>query len=140
MGFIPIFFISMETKKTIILYDNWCGLCTNFARVCQQLDWFNALSFRELRNSAEQEKFPLLNVKLATEQIASVKNGIWKYGFDSLLRIFLKIPLFWIFIPLIFLLKITGLGQFLYYQLAVSRKIIPLHCHLKDCSAEKKSH
>lgn len=128
----------MKTKKTIILYDNWCSNCRKFAQICQKLDWFKCLSFRELRNDFTQKTFTSLNTELATKQMASLEKGVWQYGFASIYRIFLKIPAFWIFVPLFFVLKFTGLGQFLYQQLAIHRKIIPLHCNQKECFFEKK--
>lgn len=60
--------------------------------------------------------------------MASYKNGRWEYGFESIYRILKELPLFWFFIPLFYLLKITKIGDFLYDEFAIKRKIIPIHC------------
>ncbi|MDR2204883.1 MAG: hypothetical protein LBE36_01820, partial [Flavobacteriaceae bacterium] len=78
-------------------------------------------------NSAEG-----IDKSLAEKQMASF-NGKWHYGFVSIYLIFLRLPLFWIFIPILFLLKISKLGQLLYSELALKRKIIPIHCSAESC-------
>lgn len=116
-----------------VYYDNWCKNCTRFMNFAHKMDWLELVSSRELRNEDHTKNVEGLDLVLAEEQLASVSVGKWKYGYDSLYRIFLRIPLFWLFIPFFWLLKITRLGQFLYMQLAVNRQIIPLHCKDYDC-------
>lgn len=102
-------------------------------KLVHKLDWLNLVSSKELRNENHTQNEKELDLALAEEQLASVSSGKWKYGYDSLYRIFLRIPLFWLFVPVFWLLKITKLGQLLYMQLAVNRNIIPLHCDKDDC-------
>ena len=47
-----------------------------------------------------------------------------------------RIPILWIFTPLFFILLISGLGQYIYQQFAVNRKIIPIHCE-DSCKIDK---
>lgn len=58
------------------------------------------------------------------------------YGFISIYKILLRLPVYWIFFfytyPFLFLIKILGLGDILYNQVAIHRKIIPLHCE-EEC-------
>jgi hypothetical protein len=75
-------------------------------------------------------------VELATKQMASYTTS-WYYGFISIYLIMIRIPLFLPFIPLLYFLKITKLGQLFYMQLAVNRNIIPLHCSIDGCVIEK---
>ena len=116
-----------------VYYDNWCKNCIRFMNLIRQLDWFNLISCRELRNEEHTNNAAGLNPGLAEEQLASVHKGIWKYGYDSLYRTILRLPLFWLFVPAFWVLKITRLGSCLYKQLAVNRHIVPLHCRQKDC-------
>ena len=84
------------------------------------------ISFFKLRkDSIDIENF---DNNLALKKMASYKNGIWMYGFESIYRILKEIPLFWFFIPLFYFLKITRIGDFLYDEFAIKRKIIPIHC------------
>ena len=110
-----------------IYYDNYCPNCIRLANLIQKLDWLSLIQTKQLRNSNYIKKAVGINQNLAEQQMASF-DGNWSYGYAALFKTFLKIPVFWIFIPLFGLLKITNLGQYLYIQLAINRKIIPLHC------------
>ncbi|WP_094138981.1 DCC1-like thiol-disulfide oxidoreductase family protein [Flavobacterium psychrophilum] len=119
-------------KKLIIFYDNWCPNCTKFANHIQKIDWLNLIDFKELRNENQTNQFIEINIELAKQQMASYTNK-WNYGYISLYLIFLRIPLFWVSIPFFWLLKVTKFGQYLYKELALKRKIIPLHCDSETC-------
>jgi predicted DCC family thiol-disulfide oxidoreductase YuxK len=116
----------------IIIYDNYCPKCTSFAKTVKKIDWLNLIIAKELRNEIDINSLRNLNKNLAEKQMASF-NKKWHYGFNSLFEIFLRIPLFWLFLPLMYILKISKLGQFFYKELALKRKIIPLHCNSETC-------
>jgi len=116
----------------IIFYDNWCPKCTRFVKLVKKLDWLSLIQEKPLRNFLSSPYFPKLDRKLALRQMASY-NGSWHYGFNSVYLILISLPVCWLFIPLLYLLKVSGLGQFVYIQLAVKRKIIPFHCDDKSC-------
>ena len=61
-------------------------------KLIHRLDWFNRISGKELRNENHTKNADGLDLVLAEEQLASVSKGKWKYGYDSLYRIFLRIP------------------------------------------------
>ncbi|SNA87643.1 conserved hypothetical protein [Flavobacterium psychrophilum] len=124
--------IDYNMKKLIIFYDNWCPNCTKFANHIQKIDWLNLIDFKELRNENQTNQFIEINIELAKQQMASYTNK-WNYGYISLYLIFLRIPLFWVSIPFFWLLKVTKFGQYLYKELALKRKIIPLHCDSETC-------
>ena len=116
----------------IIIYDNYCPNCTQFVKIIEKLDWLNFIENKKLRVSDDLKKLSNLNYNLALKQMASF-NGRWAYGYITLFRIFLRIPAFWLFMPFFWFLKISGIGQYLYMQLAVNRQIIPLHCTEESC-------
>ena len=118
--------------KLTIFYDNWCPNCSKFTNLIQKLDWLHLINFKELRNENHTNQFIEINIELAKQQMASYTNK-WNYGYISLYLIFKRIPLFWITIPFFWLLKITNFGQYLYKELALKRKIIPLHCDSETC-------
>ncbi|WP_223599882.1 DCC1-like thiol-disulfide oxidoreductase family protein [Chryseobacterium sp. GVT01B] len=115
-----------------IYYDNYCPNCTLFVRNIKRLDWMNMMEIKELRNPNHISEAVGINKTLAEQQMASY-NKKWRYGFVTIYMILLRLPLFWIFFPILFLFKITGLGQLIYKELAVKRKIIPIHCDEKSC-------
>tara|TARA_B100000768_G_scaffold71094_1_gene68157 strand:- start:210 stop:422 length:213 start_codon:yes stop_codon:yes gene_type:complete len=58
--------------------------------------------------------------------------GKSSFGFDSILRIAIRIPVLWLVVPILLLLKLTKIGNYVYKELAVKRTIIPIHCN-EDC-------
>jgi predicted DCC family thiol-disulfide oxidoreductase YuxK len=119
-------------KKLIIFYDNWCPYCTKFANQIQKWDIVNLIQIRQLRNQHHTGVFPDIDLALAQKQMASF-DGQWNYGYNSIYLILMRLPFFiWLF-PVLYFLKITTIGQFLYIQLALKRKIIPIHCNEDSC-------
>jgi len=119
-------------QRLIILYDNYCPMCTKFVRLVSKLDWLDLIELEQLRNLDDLNKPIDVDLNLALKQMASY-NGKWNYGYISIYCIFSRLPLFWILFPIFFLLKISGIGQFIYKELAVKRKIIPIHCDENSC-------
>jgi len=119
-----------------IYYDNYCPNCSRFANLIQKLDWFKLVETKQLRNPQHINTAKGINNTLAEQQMASF-DGKWNYGYKTLFKIFLRIPLFWLFIPLLWLLDISKFGQYLYLQLAVNRQIIPLHCTEESCEIKQ---
>jgi predicted DCC family thiol-disulfide oxidoreductase YuxK len=122
----------MKNNILIIFYDNYCPICTKFAKLVQKLDWLKQMKIKELRNEIHTKPFPTIDLQLAKQQMASFGTK-WHYGYNSLFFIFVRLPLFWLLIPILYLLKITKLGQLMYRELALKRKIIPIHCNAEIC-------
>ena len=119
-------------KKLTIFYDNWCPNCTRFNKIVEKLDWFNLIDSKQLRNIQNTQQFKDLKLGLAHQQMASYTIK-WNYGFVSIFLILSRLPIFWIFFPFLYIFKITGFGQLIYKELAIKRKIIPLHCDENSC-------
>lgn len=123
---------AISKHSLTIFYDNYCPNCTYFANLIQKLDWLRLVETKQLRNPNHIKQAVGISQIFAAKQMASY-DGKWSYGYKTLFKIFLRIPLFWIFLPLFWLLKISNLGQCLYIQLAVNRQIIPIHCTEESC-------
>jgi predicted DCC family thiol-disulfide oxidoreductase YuxK len=119
-------------KTLTIFYDNYCINCSRFAKLVEKLDWLKLIEIKQLRNDLNTNSFPKIDIELAKQQMASFGTK-WHYGYNSLYFIFARLPLFWLFIPILYILKITTLGQIMYSELALKRKIIPIHCDDTNC-------
>jgi predicted DCC family thiol-disulfide oxidoreductase YuxK len=120
-------------EKLIIFYDDWCPYCSKFANQIQKWDVLKRIQIRQLRNRNHTGVFQNINLVLAKQQMASYKGGKWYYGYNTIYSILIRLPFFiWMF-PVLYLFKITTIGQFLYTQLALKRKIIPIHCNENSC-------
>jgi predicted DCC family thiol-disulfide oxidoreductase YuxK len=119
-----------------IYYDNWCPNCQNFIKIVRKLDWLHLILEKELRSNLSSEIEAGLDIALAEKGMASDFNKKWVYGYNSLFLLILRLPIFWISIPLFWVLKISNLGEILYEKLAVNRGIISLHCDEKTCEIQ----
>lgn len=119
-------------KPLIIFYDNYCPNCSKFTSLIQKLDWLKLIQVKQLRNKSDTDLFLDIDIELAKKQMASFAKK-WQYGYISLYLIFIRTPIFCVFIPLLYILKITHIGQYLYTQLAINRKVIPIHCSAETC-------
>ena len=109
-----------------VYYDDWCPNCTKFKNFIEKNDILNLVIFKKLRT---EKGVTEINIKEAELKMASTRdNRIWNYGYQSIYEIFKRIPLFWLFVPVLYVLKITKFGDLLYNELALKRKIIPMHC------------
>lgn len=84
-----------------IFYDNYCPNCTRFANLIQKLDLLKLIQIKELRNQQHINTAIGIDKILAEKQMASF-DGNWHYGYETLYKIFLRIPAFWIFMPFSF--------------------------------------
>lgn len=116
----------MKKSETIyVYYDNWCTNCIRFKKSINRFDVFEKILFKPLRD-IENKSLSNLDINLAYKSMASTENyKEWNYGYISLYKIFVRIPLLWLLIPIFYLLKISSIGKYLYNELALKRKIIP---------------
>jgi predicted DCC family thiol-disulfide oxidoreductase YuxK len=110
-------------KKLTIYIDGWCPICKKFKRIVTKLDFFKLIVVEDIRTSEiiDDEKIKLM--------FSKSWDGFSFYGFDSIFEINKRLVVLWILLPLTFILKITKIGNFLYNELSVKRKIIPLNCN-----------
>ena len=121
----------MKTNLSIFI-DGWCPNCRRFARLIKKIDLFNQLEKKDIRLIDNTESN--LDIPLAKKFMASIDtNNIISYGYSSIYKIFRTLPVLWIFYPLMFVLYATNLGDVLYNELAIKRKIIPLNCDENSC-------
>ncbi len=111
-----------DLSKHTIYIDGWCNICRKFKYLILVFDIFNQLNIKDIRLEKNID-----NRKI--KEMYSV-NSVGKefYGFQSLYEISKILFILWITFPLMFFLRITKLGDFLYFELSQKRKIIKLSC------------
>lgn len=113
-------------KKLTIYIDGWCPICNKFKKIVTKLDFFKLIIVEDIRTS------DILDEKKIKLMFSKSENNLSFYGFDSIYEINKRLIILWLFLPFTFMLKITNIGGFLYNELSVKRKIIPLNCD-SDC-------
>jgi predicted DCC family thiol-disulfide oxidoreductase YuxK len=108
-----------------IYYDGCCPICSASARILEDFDWFHKLRLINLHLPSVLEKAGIPKDK-ALERIHIQINELTIFeGIDALFRISLAVPAFWLFIPIIWMSKKTGLGNMLYDWVAKRRFLFP---------------
>ncbi|MBP8904036.1 MAG: DUF393 domain-containing protein [Paludibacteraceae bacterium] len=115
----------------IFVYDNGCIQCTRTAGLMKRWDWLDKISPVPLRNGKEINQFHHLNTDLAQKELAVFYKNKWSYGFNSIVLIFQQLPVFWISLPLLYVLKWSRIGDFLYRKTAIKRVILPEYCKIE---------
>lgn len=117
--------------KLLFVYDNGCPQCTGATHIFHKIDWLNKIKSIQLRNSSGIIRLPGLDSEKAVKEMAVFYKNKWTYGFDNFVLIFQKLPLLWIFVPIMFVLKWTKLGDFIYRKAALKRIIVPQYCEIQ---------
>jgi predicted DCC family thiol-disulfide oxidoreductase YuxK len=115
-----------------IFIDGWCPNCRRFEKIILKIDICKIIEMHNIRELQKSEFN--IDFDLAKKYMASIdSNKNIAYGYTSIYRIFKTLPLLWVFVPILFLLHVSNLGEILYNELAVKRKIIPLTCDENSC-------
>ncbi|WP_214808601.1 MULTISPECIES: thiol-disulfide oxidoreductase DCC family protein [unclassified Exiguobacterium] len=124
----------MEKNKIIVFYDGWCPLCKKTKKTITKFDFLRKFEFISFRDPEVMSKYKLDASKVALEMHSlNVKNGKMLKGFDSFIRFTLFLPLFIPFAPLMYTLKLLGLGDKTYNYIASKRTIIPVNQCDQEC-------
>lgn len=117
----------------VIFYDNFCPMCTANARLWKKMDRHNRLFFYSFRDLPEYPE--------AMEESLHVRHkGRWYVGYEAIIQIGKQLPALWITLPLLYMVKILGLGELLYTFIARNRKLIPVNqCSDGTCAIPKKN-
>ncbi len=103
------------------------------------MDWYSLIIIKQLRNPKHIQEFGNVDIELAQEKMASCIENKWNYGYNSISLIFSRLPIFWVISPLLYLLKITKVGELLYRELATKRNIVSIHCKETNCSVNQNN-
>jgi len=97
-----------------IYYDGHCQICQRFAAFIRKVDFakqIHLISFRSL------DHYP----QTMEAEIHVYTNNKCYTGFNAIIAITKKLPLFWIFLPILTVLKWLRLGDLVYTKVAQAR-------------------
>lgn len=118
-------------NKLTIYIDGWCPTCQKFGSFISKLDFFNLLILKDIR--LVDKEIDIDKEKAVKIMVSKNSKGVIYYGYDSIFQIFIRLPFSWILVPFMYLIKFFSIGNYLYGELALNRKIIPIHCS-NDCN------
>lgn len=116
-------------EKIIVLYDGDCGLCMRSVRYLKKLDWIKKLDYmnfqhEEIRGAIAPD---LHYSQLDKAMHIKLPNGTFKNGFYAFRTMMWRLPLLFIFTPLMYIPGVPAIGNKAYAYVANRRK---------DCSHE----
>ncbi|PTQ55686.1 MAG: hypothetical protein BSOLF_1712 [Candidatus Carbobacillus altaicus] len=132
-------FVKGAVPNFTVYYDGYCNYCSRTARLISFLDFFGmfrVISYRD-DNSYLQYGLSFEDVDKEMYIIKKRNDKIKIYrGFDSVTAVVNNLPLLWMLVPFVYILRISGLGYKLYPWIANNR-MIPLNgqiCKDEVCS------
>lgn len=118
----------MDTGITVFI-DSWCPHCKRFGEWVKRRDSLKKVEIKDIRSNLDSR----IDIEKALTGMASIdERGNVMYGFSSIALIVKYLPFFKSLHPLLSLPIFSRIGNFLYNEFAVRRKIIPLHCEEAD--------
>ena len=83
-----------KMKKSVVIYDQDCGLCQMSRKCIERLDWCNRFAFRTLQDDNIYREYPVLTPQKCSEQMHVIhRNGRIYGGGNALARILSDLPL-----------------------------------------------
>ncbi|MFC7745636.1 thiol-disulfide oxidoreductase DCC family protein [Lentibacillus kimchii] len=111
----------------IIYYDSYCKLCSHSSVIWKKMDRRQRLHFSSFRNL---DHYP----KEMEQKLHVYNRGKWFKGYDAIIAISKKLPLLWLSVPILTVLKWIGLGDFVYNTIAKHRQMVPVNqCDADGC-------
>ena len=127
--------------KARVLYDGDCLFCCKSIGLLKNLDWLGKLAYVNVRDVTQPilREPPVAGAPLLEQMHVLPAGATSMYGGYRAIRwLAWRLPLTWIFAPLLYLPGMTWLGQELYLTVARNRfKIIP--CEHGVCSLPHKA-
>jgi predicted DCC family thiol-disulfide oxidoreductase YuxK len=80
-------------KRSVVIYDDDCGMCRRAKRIAQRLDWLRRFEFFPLQDPALSARFPQVTLEACLTEMKLVEpDGRTFGGVDALLRLFIRLP------------------------------------------------
>lgn len=117
-----------------VIFDGDCGICTVLVRILQKLDFAKRLQFLASNDPATFAVHPGFPIERAkSELLAFDSRSGWYGGWQACEWILLRLPIFWLFVPLTLIPGSGWLGDRVYKYFALRRTKISSFLGLNAC-------
>ncbi|SDC07744.1 Predicted thiol-disulfide oxidoreductase YuxK, DCC family [Shouchella lonarensis] len=123
------------SAKISVFYDGWCPVCRKSMTRLQKWDRSNQLVFHSFREKEVLTRYQLDFERAEKRMITrEERSGRMYEGIESVWLIARKLPVLWLFVPVLWIAMVLGFGQRIYDFLAERRAIIPVgSCEEEAC-------
>ncbi|MCI0766706.1 DUF393 domain-containing protein [Bacillus sp. TL12] len=125
----------LPKNKIIIYFDGYCIFCNKIVGSWKEKDHYNLLQFKSFREKENQME---LNIEIEElnkyiHAMDHQNKKIYK-GIDVVIEVSKRIPRYWLILPILYISKITRIGNIVYSIIAKNRKIVPVNkCTEDNC-------
>lgn len=119
----------------LVFYDGYCPLCRGSKKAIEKADWLHKIEFQSFREEGIMSEYNLYD-KQPEERIYGfrLRDQRGYEGIQTILQIAKRVPLYWVFVPFLYIAIKIGLGQRFYDFIATRRKIVPVgQCDDQGC-------
>ena len=116
-------------RMMFVLYDGNCGLCRRTVARLEAVDVFKRIEFVNALDRAEVVKRGLgwlSEAQTGRDMYAVIESRSWA-GFYAYRVLSLRIPLFWLVVPILYLWPIPVIGNWVYRRVADTRSCESAH-------------
>ncbi|SET39271.1 Predicted thiol-disulfide oxidoreductase YuxK, DCC family [Salinibacillus kushneri] len=127
-------------QDLIVFYDGWCPICLKAKTKIEKNDKQHQIKLLSIRDPVIYKHYDLSG-KNVEERIYSVRKSDGKAfsGIHTILEIAKRLPKYKIFVPLLYMSIVLGLGQKVYDYIASKREIVPVgKCKDETCTIHYK--
>jgi predicted DCC family thiol-disulfide oxidoreductase YuxK len=133
--------LALTSTRGRVIYDGDCPLCQRSIAILRKLDWFGRLEYVNARDTTQDllHQAPVVGKPLLEEMHVLTPDGKHIYhGFGAFRWMAWRLPLLWLFAPLLYLPGVPWLGQRVYVWVARNRfQLVP--CQGGVCDIQKKA-
>lgn len=117
-----------------VVFDGDCGICARIVQILKKLDGAKRLRFLASNNPGTFDQHPTLPLERARKEILAFdKRSGWYGGWEACEWIMLRLPIFWILVPLTLIPGSQWLGDRAYKYIAAHRVQLSTFLGLNAC-------
>jgi predicted DCC family thiol-disulfide oxidoreductase YuxK len=127
---------SSSRERSVVIFDGECNFCRSQIHLLKYLDWGNRrLTYLSLHDPLIEHEFPMLdrNQLLQEMHIVDQSNRIFA-GSNAVKYLFRKLPILWLFAPIVHFPGTSPIWRFLYRVIAKNRyRLWGKRCDNESC-------
>lgn len=123
-----------------VFYDGWCPFCISQVTALKRLDWLDLVIPVSVRDPGVADDYGL-DLEKAVQRLHSraCDNGSLREGIDAVIQVTCRVIPYWPLVPSLVLLRLLGVGQWAYDQVAKRRMVTVPTCQDGACRRDRPS-
>ena len=116
-----VLFLDLEPRPLMVIYDDSCGFCMKWISWFRRLDWLHVLEYVPGSDGAELARLGVPRQD-ADRALQLVRDGDRTEGFDAVVGVLERLPVSFLWAPLLRLWPVMPIGRRTYAKVAARRR------------------